>query len=106
MNKLWVSLVAGLLVVSATPAGDNKKEVERVENSGTVIKEILDIPDDIPQSLLDKSECVVVLPSVLKAAFVVGGSYGRGVMTCRTGEKGFADDDRPRRRQRRFANRR
>ena len=87
MNKLWVSLVAGLLVVTTTPASDNKKEVERVENSGTVIKEILDIPDDIPQSLLDKSECVIVLPSVLKAAFIVGGSYGRGVMTCRTGEK-------------------
>jgi len=58
-----------------------------VENSGTVINEILNIPDDIPQSLLDKSECVIVLPSVLKAAFIVGGSYGRGVMTCRTGEK-------------------
>src|SRR6201998_3643615 len=87
MNKLWVSLVAGLLAVTTTPAADNKKEVERVENSGTVISEILNIPDDIPQSLLDKSECVIVLPSVLKAAFIVGGSYGRGVMTCRTGEK-------------------
>src|SRR6202048_4461239 len=87
MNKLWVSLVAGLLVVTTTPAADNKKEVERVENSGTVISEILDIPDDIPQSLLDKSECVIVLPSVLKAAFIVGASYGRGVMTCRGGEK-------------------
>jgi len=86
MNKLWVSLVAGLLVVTTTPAADNKKEVERVENSGTVIKEILDIPDDIPQSLLDKSECVIVLPSVLKAAFIVGGSYGRGAMTCRRGK--------------------
>jgi lipid-binding SYLF domain-containing protein len=87
MKKLWVTLVAGLLVVMTTPAADNKKEVERVENSGTVINEILNIPDDIPQSLLDKSECVIVLPSVLKAAFIVGGSYGRGVMTCRTGEK-------------------
>jgi lipid-binding SYLF domain-containing protein len=87
MNKLWTACLAGLLAVSTTPAGDNKKEVERVENSGTVIKEILDIPDDIPRSLLDKSECVVVLPSVLKAAFIFGGSYGRGVMTCRTGEK-------------------
>src|SRR5216683_1840705 len=87
MNKLWVSLVVGLLVVTTTPAADNKKEVERIENSGTVISEILDIPEDIPQSLLDKSECVIVLPSVLKAAFIVGASYGRGVMTCRTGEK-------------------
>src|SRR6201987_1806505 len=87
MNKLWVSFVAGLLVATTPPASDNKKEVERVENCCTVIAEILNIPDDIPQSLLDKSECVIVLPSVLKAAFIVGGSYGRGVMTCRTGEK-------------------
>src|SRR6202795_449564 len=85
MNKLWVSFVAGLLVVTPAPAADNKKEVERVENSGTVISEILDIPEDIPQSLLDKAECVIVLPSVMKAAFIVGGSYGRGVMSCRSG---------------------
>jgi len=50
------------------------------------LKEILDIPDDIPQGLLDKADCVVVYPSVLKAAFVVGGSYGRGAMTCRKGD--------------------
>jgi SH3 domain-containing YSC84-like protein 1 len=50
------------------------------------LKEILDIPDNIPQDLLDKADCVVVYPSVLKAAFVVGGSYGRGAMTCRKGE--------------------
>jgi lipid-binding SYLF domain-containing protein len=67
------------------PAQD-KKETERLENCGTVLKEILDIPDNIPQDLLDKSECVIVYPSVLKAAFVIGGSYGRGAMTCRTGE--------------------
>jgi lipid-binding SYLF domain-containing protein len=50
------------------------------------LKEILDIPDDIPHDLLDKAECVIVFPSVLKAAFIIGGSYGRGAMTCRTGE--------------------
>jgi lipid-binding SYLF domain-containing protein len=50
------------------------------------MKEIMDIPDDIPQDLIDKAECVVIYPSVLKGAFVVGGSYGRGAMTCRTGE--------------------
>jgi lipid-binding SYLF domain-containing protein len=50
------------------------------------MKEIMDIPDDIPQDLIDKAECVIIYPSVLKAAFVVGGSYGRGAMTCRTGE--------------------
>src|SRR5579864_6860083 len=64
----------------------DKKEAERLENCGTVLKEILDIPDNIPQDLLDKAECVIVYPSVLKAAFVIGGSYGRGAMTCRTGE--------------------
>ena len=57
-----------------------------MKDCGTVLKEILDIPDNIPQDLLDKADCVVVYPSVLKAAFVVGGSYGRGAMTCRKGE--------------------
>jgi len=57
-----------------------------LKDCGTVLKEILDIPDNIPQDLLDKADCVVVDPSVLKAAFVVGGSYGRGAMTCRKGE--------------------
>ncbi len=60
--------------------------VARLENCGEVIKEVMDIPDDIPQDLIDKSECLIVFPSVLKAAFVIGGSYGRGAMTCRTGE--------------------
>lgn len=62
------------------------KEADRLEECGTVIKEIMDIPDDIPQDLIDKAECVIVYPSVLKAAFIVGASYGRGAMTCRTGE--------------------
>jgi lipid-binding SYLF domain-containing protein len=64
----------------------DSKEAERLENCGTVVKEIMDIPDDIPQDLIDKAECIIVYPSVLKAAFVVGGSYGRGAMVCRTGE--------------------
>jgi lipid-binding SYLF domain-containing protein len=64
----------------------DQKEADRLENCGTVIKEIMDIPDDIPQDLIDKAECVIIYPSVLKAAFVVGGSYGRGAMTCRSGE--------------------
>ena len=73
--------------VASASYADNKKEVDRVENSGTVITEILNIPDNIPQDLLDKAECVVVLPSVVKFAIGIGGSYGRGVMTCRSGEK-------------------
>ena len=63
----------------------SKTEVDRVRDAGHVMSEILNIPDNIPQSVLNKADCVVVLPSVLKAAFIVGGSYGRGVMTCRSG---------------------
>ena len=58
---------------------------ERLETCGVVMKEILDIPDSIPQELLNKAECVIVFPSVLKGAFGVGGSYGRGAMICRSG---------------------
>jgi len=79
--------LAGLPLAAASPAkakDDEQKENERIQNAGTVIQEILDIPDDIPQDTLDKARCVIVFPSVLKAAFIVGGSYGRGVMTCRT----------------------
>ncbi|PYU60365.1 MAG: hypothetical protein DMG55_10920 [Acidobacteria bacterium] len=80
------SLMAlALLALPLLAAGD-KKETERLENCGEVIKEVMDIPDDIPQDLIDKAECLIVFPSVLKAAFVIGGSYGRGAMTCRTGE--------------------
>src|SRR5947208_5954148 len=74
------------LVALPLTAKDSKKEADRLENCGTVFKEILDIPDDIPQDLLDKAECVIIYPSVLKAAFIIGGSFGRGAMTCRTGE--------------------
>jgi lipid-binding SYLF domain-containing protein len=81
-----VGLVLVLIVAIGLPAFGQKKEQERVENAGKVIKEILNIPDDIPQDVLDKADCVVVLPSVLKLAFGIGGSYGRGVMTCRGGK--------------------
>jgi len=64
----------------------NNKEQKRLENSGVVIQEVMSVPDNIPRSLLEKAECIIVFPSVLKAAFVVGGSYGRGAMVCRTGE--------------------
>src|SRR5882724_6846127 len=78
---LVLSLLAGM-----ASASDQTKDDERLRNSGTVLKEILDVPDNIPQDLLDKADCVVVFPSVLKAAFIVGGSYGRGAMSCRKGE--------------------
>src|SRR5580693_2715557 len=61
------------------------KEQERLENSGVVMEEIMNTPENIPQELLEKAECVIVFPSMLKAAFGVGGSYGRGAMVCRTG---------------------
>lgn len=86
MLKRIMSSVLVLAMGLPLAAVDNKKETDRLDNCGLVLKEILDIPDDIPQDLLDKSECVIVYPSVLKAAFIVGGSYGRGAMTCRTGE--------------------
>ncbi len=73
------------ICVSAAFADDVREE-ERVRDAGDVMKEILNIPDDIPQDLLDKAECVVVLPSVKKGAFGVGASYGRGVMICRSGQ--------------------
>jgi SH3 domain-containing YSC84-like protein 1 len=77
-----------LLLISAlgVRAQDDEREEDRVKDAGVVLKEILNIPDDIPQDLLDKAECVIILPSVKKGAFVVGGSYGRGVMICRGGE--------------------
>ncbi|HET8964999.1 MAG TPA: lipid-binding SYLF domain-containing protein, partial [Candidatus Acidoferrum sp.] len=81
--SLAVALMA--LPLSADEKSD-KKENKRLENCGTVIKEIMDIPDDIPQDLIDKAECIIVYPSVVKGAFIVGGSYGRGAMICRTGE--------------------
>jgi lipid-binding SYLF domain-containing protein len=74
---------SGLVVARAA----NKDTDEgRLKDCGAVLKEVLDIPDNIPQDLLDRADCVVVYPSVLKAAFVIGGSYGRGAMTCRKGQ--------------------
>jgi SH3 domain-containing YSC84-like protein 1 len=88
MKRVLSSLVGVLLACSFSmplAAADNMTEADRVENAGRVMTEILNVPEDIPQDLLDKASCVVVLPSVLKAAFIFGGSYGRGVMTCRGG---------------------
>jgi lipid-binding SYLF domain-containing protein len=83
---LGITLILVLTVSGVARAADKDKDEDRLKDCGTVLKEILDIPDNSPQDLLDKADCVVVYPSVLKAAFVVGGSYGRGAMTCRKGE--------------------
>jgi len=82
VSLLWMPA----LFVPAPARADNKqKDENRLQNAGEVMKEILNIPDDIPQNLLDKAECVIVIPSVVKFAFFIGGSYGRGAMTCRSG---------------------
>src|SRR5277367_2032380 len=80
----WL-LMVGLIAAPAFAAANDEKEEDRVKDAGQVLKEILNIPDNIPQDLLDKAECVVILPSVKKGAFGVGASYGRGVMVCRSG---------------------
>lgn len=82
MRKL---ISIAVLLSLAVPAFAQKKEQERLEESGTVMKEILNIPEGIPQNILNKAVCVVVFPNVLKFAIGIGGSYGRGVITCRTG---------------------
>src|SRR6202163_3154018 len=91
MNKLITYLMSMLLItlpsLSASAwAANQEKDEDRLNNCGTVLREVLDVPDDIPQDLLDNADCVVVFPSVLKAAFIVGGSYGRGAMSCREGQ--------------------
>ena len=80
-----VTLVTCILFVAVTLSAGTKEE-NRLTQSGVVMQEILDVPDNIPQELLQKTECVIVLPSVKKAAFIFGGSYGRGAMVCRTGK--------------------
>jgi len=86
MKKLIVCFVIVLMSSLTALAANDERETDRVKDAGIVLKEILNIPDDIPQDLLDKAECVIILPSVKKGAFGIGGSYGRGVMVCRSGE--------------------
>src|SRR3974377_505345 len=85
MKKSIVCFVLFLISATTTFAANDEREVDRVKEAGTVLKEILNIPDDLPKDLLDKAECAIILPSVKKGAFGIGGSYGRGVMVCRSG---------------------
>jgi lipid-binding SYLF domain-containing protein len=85
MKKCIVCLIVVLMSTVAALA-DDERAADRVKDAGVVLKEILNIPDDIPQDLLDKAECLIILPSVKKGAFGIGGSYGRGIMVCRSGE--------------------
>lgn len=83
--KTWAALA--LTVCCAIPCFAQDKEDKRIDQSYLVMKEILGMPDKgIPRDLLNKAECVIIYPQVLKAAFIVGASYGRGVITCRTGK--------------------
>ncbi len=83
MRKLLTLLITATLV--ALPAYSKSKEESRLEECGEVLKEVLNVPEDIPQDLLDRAECVIVIPSTKKGAFIVGAEYGRGAMSCRTG---------------------
>jgi SH3 domain-containing YSC84-like protein 1 len=85
MKRFFTGWLCLLLVVPGF-ASENEKEQDRVKAAGSVLHEIVNIPDNIPKDLFDRAECVIVLPSVVKFAFGVGGSYGRGAMSCRTGE--------------------
>ena len=81
-----LTIVLGLIIPSIAIAADNEKEQERVKESGNVMKELLNSESGVPISVLNKAECVIVLPSVKKGGFIIAGEYGRGVMTCRGGE--------------------
>ena len=85
-----IGVLASLLALGPLVFAGNtdiaKDEKNRLQNSGKVMEEILNVPENIPQDLLNKARCVVVMPSVLKAAFVVGASFGRGTMVCRSGQ--------------------
>jgi lipid-binding SYLF domain-containing protein len=85
MRKAKV-LVVAMFLACPTFAASESREQKRLEACGQVFKEIMDIPDGIPKDLLNKAECVIVIPSVLKFAIGIGGDFGRGAITCRTGE--------------------
>jgi len=85
--RALVGSLALILAGSVLFAADDDDEKERLENSAVVLEEILKIPDALPQELLNKAECVAIMPSVKKFALGIGGSYGKGALVCRSGEK-------------------
>jgi lipid-binding SYLF domain-containing protein len=87
MKRFMVTAACLTLAAGALYAEKLNKEQKRLEECGVVMQEVLNVPDNIPHELLEKSECVIVIPSVRKLALGVGASYGRGAMVCRTGEK-------------------
>src|SRR5580692_926073 len=87
MKRSLIGAACITLAAVSVFASDLNKEQKRLEESGVVMQEVLNVPDNIPHELLEKAECVIVFPNLLKAAFVVGAQYGRGAMVCRTGDK-------------------
>ena len=87
MKRLLIGAACITLAGVTVLASDLNKEQKRLEESGIVMQEVLNVPDNIPHELLEKAECVIVFPNLLKAAFIVGAQYGRGAMVCRTGNK-------------------
>jgi len=87
MKKYLIAATCLTLVAGAIYAKKLNNEQKRLEECGVVMQEVLNVPDNIPQELLEKAECVIVMPSLKKLTFGVGASYGRGAMVCRTGEK-------------------
>jgi lipid-binding SYLF domain-containing protein len=86
MKRFLVGAMCLTLVAGVVYARKLNKEQKRLEECGVVLQEVLNIPDNIPHDLLEKAECVIVIPSVRKLAFGIGADYGRGAMVCRTGE--------------------
>jgi lipid-binding SYLF domain-containing protein len=90
VKRFLISLLGALflatMLTGTARASKGEHEQERLQDAGQVLKEILNIPDNIPKELLDRAECVIVLPSVKKLAIGIGGSFGRGAMVCRSGQ--------------------
>lgn len=86
MKKFWAGFLA--VALAALPAlAQNEKEEQRLQECGNVLTEILNVPENVPRDLLDRAECVIVIPSVKKLAIGIGGSFGRGAIACRTGDR-------------------
>lgn len=87
MNRLWIALLFTVLGSNILLAESKNKEAERLEAAAKVFQEIMDTPDNaIPNDLLDRSECISIIPSMKKGGFIVGGRYGKGLVSCRKGD--------------------
>lgn len=86
MTRKFFAVLISIFLTSPAFAASESREQKRIAACGQVFKEIMDIPDGIPKDLLNKAECVIVIPTVLKFALGVGGDFGRGAITCRTGQ--------------------